>query len=254
MTYGYTPGGDQDDRAGTPPPEYGGLPPYPGQAAAAGQPGWTGGQQVPPGWTQGQQVPPGYGPPQYGQSQYGPPQYGQSQYGQPQYGQSQYGQTGYGPSQYGPPGYGPPGYGPPAYYPPGYGSPMYAPAGPPPPAYTGWAISALIGGVLFSLLVGLPTAIAGQVYGSKVSRLWASGDVQGAYRASRRARGWLTASTVFDLIGLVLVAFIIVSHVSTAGVSFTHTSVAPASVSVVPAQQAVQTGMMSGCHGHMGTP
>jgi hypothetical protein len=224
MTYGYTPGGDQDDRPGTPPPGYGGLPPYPGQAGAPGQPGWT----------QGQQVPPGYGPPQYG------PQYGQPQYG---------------PGQYGPPQYGPPGYGPPAYYPPGYGAPMYAPPGPPPPTYTGWAVSALIGGVLFSLLVGLPTAIAGQVYGSKVSRLWASGDVQGAYSASRKARGWLTASTVFDLLGLVLVAFLIVSHVSTsAGVSYTHTSVVPASVSVVPAQQAVQTGMMSGCHGHMGMP
>jgi hypothetical protein len=249
MTYGYTPGGDQDDRAGTPPPEYGGLPPYPGQAGASGPPGWTGGQQVPPGWTQGQQVPPGWTggqqePPGYGAPQYGSPQYGQAGYGPPQYGQ-----PGYGPPQYGPPGYGPP-----AYYPPGYGSPMYAPPGPPPPNYTGWAISALIGGVLFSLLVGLPTAIAGQVYGSKVSRLWASGDVQGAYSASRKARGWLTASTVFDLLGLVLVAFLIVSHVSSAGVSFTHTSVAPASVSVVPAQQAVQTGMMSGCHGHMGMP
>ncbi|HTX28977.1 MAG TPA: CD225/dispanin family protein [Streptosporangiaceae bacterium] len=235
MTYGYTPGGDQDDHAGTPPPEYGGLPPYPGQAGAAGPPGWAAGQQVPPGWTPGQQVPPGYGPPQYGQ--------GQPQYGPPQYGQ---------------PGYGPPGYGPPAYYPPGYGAPMYAPPGSQPPAYTGWAISALIGGVLFSLLVGLPAAITGQVYGSKVSRLWASGDVQGAHRASRRARGWLTASTVFDLLGLVLVAFIIVTHVSSAGVSFTHTSVAPASVSVLPAQQTVQTGtmsgMMSGCHGHMGMP
>jgi hypothetical protein len=265
MTYGYTPGGDQDDRAGTP-PGYGGLPTYPGQAAAAGQPGWTAGQQVPPGWTEGQQVPPGWTggqqvPPGWTEGQQVPPGWTGGQqvppgYGPPQYGPPQYGQSGYGPPQsgYGPPQYGPPGYGPPAYYPPGYGSPMYAPPGPPPPNYTGWAISALIGGVLFSLLVGLPTAIAGQVYGSKVSRLWASGDVQGAYRASRKARGWLTASTVFDLLGLVLVAFLIVSHVSSAGVSFTHTSVAPASVSVVPAQQAVQAGMMSGCHGHMGMP
>ncbi len=153
------------------------------------------------------------------------------------------------PPGYGPPAYGPP-YGPPMYYPPGYGPPpMYAPPGPPPPAYPGWAISALVGGVLFSLLVGLPTAIAGKVYGAKVTRLWASGDVQGAYSASRRARGWLTASTVFDLLGLILVVFLFVSHTSSSPVYYSNTSVAPASVPAVPAQQPVQAVMMSGCHG-----
>jgi Interferon-induced transmembrane protein len=170
----------------------------------------------PPGWAPGPQVPPGYGPP----------------------------------------GYGPPGYGAPGYYPPGYGAPMYAPPGPPPPTYGGWAVSALIGGVLFSLLVGLPAAIAGRVYGAKVSRLWASGDMQGAYSASRRARGWLTASTVFDLLGLVLVTFLLVTHSSSSPVYFSNTPAAvPVSVSAVPAsvpaQQPVQTVMMDGCHGHM---
>ena len=131
---------------------------------------------------------------------------------------------------------------------------MYTPPGPPPPAYTGWAISALVGGVLFSLLVGLPTAIAGKVYGTKVARLWASGDVQGAYSASRRARGWLTASTVFDLLGLVLVVFLLVSHTSSAPVYYSSTTVAPASVNLLPAQQPFQAGMMSGCRGHMGSP
>jgi hypothetical protein len=173
----------------------------------------------------GEQVPPGYGPPPYGPPPYGPPTYGP-----------------------------PPPYGPPTYYPPGYGQPMYAPPGPPPPAYTGWAISALVGGVLFSLLVGLPTAIAGKVYGTKVDRLWASGDVQGAYSASRKARGWLTASTVFDLLGLVLVVFLLVSHTSSSPVYYSNTTVAPASVQVMPAQPAVPGIMMSGCHGHMGSP
>ncbi len=212
MTYGYTPGGEQGDPAGPPPPGYGAAPGYPGQAgAAAGPPGWATGP--------GQQVPPGYGPAAYGQPGYGPP----------------------------------PGYGQPAYYPPGYGPPVYPPPGPQPPAYGGWAVSAIVGGVLFSLLVGLPTAIAGHVYGSKVSRLWASGDVQGAYSASRKARGWLTASTVFDLLGLILVVFLVVTHVSASGVSFTKSSVVPASVSVV--QQPAQTGMtMVGCHGHLGSP
>ncbi len=215
MSYGYTPGGEQDDPAGPPPPESGAPSGYPGQAGAAG----------PPGWAPGQQVPPGYGPP------------------------------GYGPPVYGPPMYGPPGYGPPTYYPAGYGPPMYVPpGGPPPSAYGTWAISAIVGGVLFSLLVGLPTAIAGRVYGAKVNRLWASGDVQGAYSASRKARGWLTASTIFDLLGVVLVAFLLFTHSSSAPVYLKQSTVAPASVSVLPAQQAVQTGMMSGCHGHMGGP
>ena len=200
MSYGYTPGGEQDDLGGAQPPGYG-PPPYPGQAGAAG----------PPGWAPGQQVPPGYGPPTYG----------------------------------------PPDYGPPVYYPPGYGQPMYPPPGPPPPTYGTWAVSAIIGGVLFSLLVGLPTAITGHFYGTKVTQLWASGDMHGAYRASRKARGWLTASTVVDLLGLILVVFLVVTHVSSSPVSFSKSSVAPASVSVVPAQQPVQTGMMmDGCHGH----
>ena len=181
MSYGNTPGGEQDNLAGA-------LPPGPGQGGPAGPSGWTPGQQPPPG--------------------------------------------------YGPPGYGPPMYGPPAYYPPGYGAPMYAPPGPRPPRYGGWAVTATIGGVLFSLLIGLPTAIAGLTYGSKVDRLWASGDVQGAYSASRKARGWLTASTVFDLLGLILVAFLIVAHVSSSGVSFTNRSVAPASV--VPSPFAIR--------------
>lgn len=152
-----------------------------------------------------------------------------------------------------PPGYGPPTYGPPTYYPPGYGPPMYAPPGPPPATYTGWAVSTIIGGVLFSLLVGLPTALVGRSYGAKVNRLYASGDLAGAYRASRKARGWLTASTVFDLLGLVLLVFLFIIPASSSPVSFSTKSVVPASVPVVPAQQPVQagmTGMMDGCHGH----
>jgi len=147
-----------------------------------------------------------------------------------------------GPPGYGPPMYGPPWSGPPAYYPPGYGAPGYGQAGPKPPRYEGWAVTATVGGVLFSLLVGLPAAIAGLTYGSKVERLWASGDVQGAYRASRKARGWLTASTVFDLLGLILVAFLIVAHVSSSGVSFSRPSVAPASV--VPSQFEIQVSQL----------
>ena len=219
MTYGYTPGGEQDNPAEAPPP-------YPGQAGPAG----------PPGWAQGQQPPPGYGPPTYGPPPgYGtPPGYGA--YGQPMYGQPMYGQPGYGMPMY-----------------PGYGQPMYPPPGPKPPTYGPWAVSATVGGVLFSLLVGLPTAIVGLSYGSKVTKAWASGDAQGAASASRKARGWLTASTVFDLLGLILVIFLF-THMSSSGVSFNRTAV-PASVSVpavpaVPAQQVVVQQAMVGCHGH----
>ncbi|HWG15676.1 MAG TPA: CD225/dispanin family protein, partial [Streptosporangiaceae bacterium] len=41
-------------------------------------------------------------------------------------------------------------------------------------------------------------------YGRKVTELWARGDVPGAISASRKARAWLIASIVLDVIGLVL--------------------------------------------------
>jgi len=228
MSYGPTSGGEQDDLAGA-------QSPYPGQPGPAG----------PPGWAQGQQPPPGYGPPGYGQQPtYGqqPPYGGQPPYGQPTYGQPPYG--------------GQPGYGMPAYPQPGYGPPMYPPPGPQPPTYGAWAVSAIIGGVLFSLLIGLPTAIVGLNYGSKVNKAWAAGDVQGAATASRKARGWLTASTIFELLGVILVIFLF-THMSSSGVSFSTRSVSPvpASVQVVPASvQSQVSGMSGGCHGHMGAP
>jgi Interferon-induced transmembrane protein len=231
MSYGPTSGGEQDNPAGA-------QPPYPGQP----------GSESPPGWAQAQQPPPGYGAPGYGQQ----PTYGQPTYGQPAYGQQPpYGQPGYGPPPYG----GQPGYGMPAYPQPGYGPPMYPPPGPQPPTYGPWAVSAIIGGVLFSLLIGLPTAIVGLNYGSKVKRAWAAGDMQGAATASRKARGWLTASTIFELLGVILVIFLF-THMSSSGVSFSTRSVAPvpASVQVVPAAVQV-SGMSDGCHGHhMGAP
>ena len=244
MSYGPTSGGEQDDLAGA-------QSPYPGQPGPAG----------PPGWAQGQQPPPGYGPPGYGQQPtYGQPPYGQQPTygqqppygGQPPYGQPTYGQPGYGQPPYG----GQPGYGMPAYPQPGYGPPMYPPPGPQPPTYGAWAVSAIIGGVLFSLLIGLPTAIVGLNYGSKVNKAWAAGDVQGAATASRKARGWLTASTIFELLGVILVIFLF-THMSSSGVSFSTRSVAPvpASVQVVPASvQSQVSGMSGGCHGHMGAP
>ena len=235
MSYGPTSGSGQDDLAGA-------QSPYPGQPGYGQQPMY--GQQP----TYGQE--PTYGQPAYGQQ---PPYVGQPTYGQPGYGQPPYG----GQPTYGQPGYGQPGYGMPAYPQPGYGGPIYPPPGPQPPTYGSWAVSAIVGGVLFSLLVGLPTAIVGLNYGSKVRRAWAAGDVQGAASASRKARGWLTASTIFELLGVILVIFLF-THVSSSGVSFTTRSVAPVPASVQAVPAAVQNqvpAMMDGCHGHhVGAP
>jgi interferon-induced transmembrane protein len=240
MSYGPNSGGEQDDLAGA-------QSPYPGQPGSAG-------------WPQGQPPPPGYGPSGYGQQPtYGQPAYGQPAYGQqPTYGQQPPygGQPGYGQPGYGPPPYGgQPGYGMPAYPQPGYGAPMYPPPGPQPPTYGAWAVSAIIGGVLFSLLIGLPTAIVGLNYGSKVRKAWTAGDMQGAASASRKARGWLTASTIFELLGVILVIFLF-THMSSSGVSFSTRSVSPvpASVQVIPASVSQVSGMAGGCHGHMGAP
>ena len=84
-------------------------------------------------------------------------------------------------------------------YQPGYGQP-----GSMPPTYRAWGIVAVICGALLNLVFGVPTAIIALRLGGDVRRLWASGDVQEAVRASRRARAWLIASGVLDLSGIIL--------------------------------------------------
>src|SRR5271170_427938 len=103
-----------------------------------------------------------------------------------------------GEEQEGPAGQGP-GFGVPPPYPGQAG-----PAGPPPSTYRAWGIIAAVCGVLFNIILGLPTALIGSRQGKKVTELWASGNVQGAIIASRKARTWLIASTVLDVIGLIL--------------------------------------------------
>jgi hypothetical protein len=211
MSYGPTPGGEQDP-AGQEPPVFGATPTYPGQAGPAG----------PPGWVPGQQPPPGYGPPAYGQPVYGQPTYG------------------------------PPGYGMPMYGPPGYSVPGQMPS-----KYQGWGVAALIGGVMFSLIIGLPTATVGMKYGSKVSRLWNIGDVQGAASASRKARGWLTASTVFDLLGVILLSFLVITSVSGSPVHFNNPSPSSVQVTATAVPAAIQNqlpALSPGCHHHLVGP
>jgi hypothetical protein len=71
---------------------------------------------------------------------------------------------------------------------------------------------AAICGVLCSLIFGFPAALIGRNYSKKATGLWAGGDVQAAVRASRAARGWLIASTVLDVIGLVAAVALIVAN------------------------------------------
>ena len=91
-----------------------------------------------------------------------------------------------------------------SYEQPGNGAP-----GTPPSTYRGWVVAASICGVLFNLILGLPTALIGQRYARKVPDLWARGDVQAAASASRKARAWLIASTVLSALGLILTIVVI---------------------------------------------
>jgi hypothetical protein len=79
-----------------------------------------------------------------------------------------------------------------------------------PPAYLGWSIVAIIGGVLFNLILGAPAGFVARRYGRQVRVRWAAGDQPGATKASRSARTWAIVSTVLDALGLVVFVLIIV--------------------------------------------
>jgi Interferon-induced transmembrane protein len=100
-------------------------------------------------------------------------------------------------------GYGTPGggYG----VPPGYGGYGQAPYGKPPSTYRAWAITAIVCGVLFSLIIGLPCALVSLSYSRRVQSAWQTGDMQRATKASKRAMTWAIAATIFDVLGLILV-------------------------------------------------
>lgn len=123
------------------------------------------------------------GPPPPPPGGYGPPPDGG--YGQP-------------PGGSGPPpggGYGvPPGYG-------GYGQPY----GKPPSTYRAWAITCIVCGVLFSLIIGFPCALVALSNSRRVQSAWQVGDMQRAAKASRRAMTWAIVSTIFDILGLIVV-------------------------------------------------
>ena len=105
-------------------------------------------------------------------------------------------------------------YGQPAPPPPsGYG----LPADQMPATYRGWAITCIVLGVFFSLILGMPFGIVANTYAGKVQRAWQMGDAQGALTASRRARGWAITSTIFIALGIIGFAYIVTRGNTTAG-------------------------------------
>jgi len=93
--------------------------------------------------------------------------------------------------------------------PPSYADqPVYGEPGPTPPTYRVWGIIAFICGALFNVILGLGAAFLSRRYSDQVSPLWANGNVLAAIQASRRARAWLIASFVFDVLGVILVVVV----------------------------------------------
>jgi Interferon-induced transmembrane protein len=80
-----------------------------------------------------------------------------------------------------------------------------------PPDYRAWVIAAVAGGVLFSLLIGMPLGLIAQRNSRRVRSRWESGDHHGAVNASRSARSWAIASVIFDVLGLLL-AIVVLTH------------------------------------------
>jgi hypothetical protein len=115
--------------------------------------------------------------------------------------------------------------------PPAYpGQPGYASPGAPPPTYRAWGTTATVCGVLFNLILGLPTALIARRYSKKVTELWARGDPQAAISASRKTRAWLIASIVLDVIGLVLSVVLVVAQAASSRSDFNHPTAVAGSI------------------------
>ncbi len=113
----------------------------------------------------------------------------------------------------------------PGYVRPGYGA---TPQGQPPPTHLIWARIAAGGGVLFNLILGLPTALVAMSHARKVRPLWESGDQPAAISESRKARTWAIASTVLDALGVIVLIVVIAS--SAAASNFSNPTVVAASI------------------------
>jgi Interferon-induced transmembrane protein len=105
-----------------------------------------------------------------------------------------------------PPGYGQPWPGPPASGAPGYGTPPFSQQ---PPTHLIWARIAAVGGVLFNLILGLPSALIAMRHARLVRVHWEAGNQAAAVSESRKARTWSIVATVFDALGIVLLVILI---------------------------------------------
>lgn len=87
------------------------------------------------------------------------------------------------------------------------GQPGFAqgPYGKPPATYRPWAITCIVCGVLFSIIIGMPCGLISLYYSRRVQPAWMAGNQQRASEASRRAMIWAIVSTLFDLLGLIVV-------------------------------------------------
>jgi Interferon-induced transmembrane protein len=90
-------------------------------------------------------------------------------------------------------------------------APQYGVWQPQPQDYRAWVIAGVAGGVLFSLLIGMPLGLIAQRHSRLVRSKSAAGDYAGAAKAARSARSWAIASLVFDVLGLLL-AIVLFSH------------------------------------------
>ena len=119
--------------------------------------------------------------------------------------------------------------------PPSYpDQPGYAQPGSMPPTYRAWGIIAVICGLLFNTILGGAAAFLGRRYSDSVPPLWESGNRDAAVVASRKARAWLIASGVLDVLGIILIIVIFTHKPSS---NFNNPSVVAASIKTVLQQR-----------------
>lgn len=91
-----------------------------------------------------------------------------------------------------------PGYQQPGYQQPGYEAPMGS-ASPCPPNYLAWSI-------VVTIICCWPFGIPAIVNAAKVNRLYAEGNVDGAYSASHNAKKWIIVSAIVGVVFWILYA------------------------------------------------
>jgi hypothetical protein len=104
-----------------------------------------------------------------------------------------------------------------------------------PPTYRVWGIVAVVCGLLFNTILGGAAAYVGRRNSDSVIPLWESGNLDAAVEASRKARAWLIASGVLDVLGIIVVVIVIFTHTSSS--NFNNPSVVAASIKTVLQQR-----------------